>query len=319
MNIIKGLNALKRPRAGSVVTIGVFDGVHIGHVKVIGGVVKAAKKLKAKSIVFTFEPHPAKVLHTEVDIPSLMSLAHRIRLIGSLGVDILVIVNFTDAVSGMSAVEFMENVLVKKAGVKEVHVGDNFYFGRGALAGVAVLKEIARQFSFRVKIVKPAKVAGRMVSSSLIRSLILSGDIKNAARLLGRPVSILGTVVSGARLARELGYPTANINPHHEVIPPRGVYAVLVRFKGKLYEGVLNIGSRPTFYAPRDQEPTIEVHIFGFKGRIYGMDIEVFFIKKLREEMAFSSKEDLVRQIEKDSRAARKVLRSVSRKRIKSS
>ena len=163
---------------------------------------------------------------------------------------------------------------------------------------------------FRVNIAKSIKVGRGIVSSSLVRKLITSGEIKKASRLLNRRVSVLGTVVEGVGLARELGYPTANLNPHHEVIPPSGVYAVFVKFHGRLYKGVLNIGLRPTFYAPRDREPAIEVHIFDFKSNIYGHNLEVSFVKKIRDEIAFEDRHGLVKQIKDDERKTRNILKN---------
>jgi len=317
MKVIKGLHALKRPLKSSVLTIGVFDGVHVGHRKVIGKVVARAKKRGVKSVVVTFDPHPMKFLRPQNSTPSLISLDHRVRLIRSLGVDILVVVNFTGAVAGLSPREFVKNILADKLGAREIYVSDNFYFGRGAAAGIRELKALGRQFGFSVHAVSPARAGGRIISSSLIRTLVTGGELKKAAVLLGRPVSVLGTVVSGARLARELGYPTANLNPHHEVIPPGGVYAVTVRYEGRLYRGVLNIGLRPTFYAPRDCEPAIEVHIFGFRGKVYGKDLEVFFMGKLRDERRFSGKADLVAQIAKDKKSAQALLGRPHKRKIK--
>jgi len=152
------------------------------------------------------------------------------------------------------------------------------------------------------------KVQGVTVGSSMIRRLVLNGDIHKAARFLGRPVSILGTIVSGSQLGRTLGYPTANINPHHEVVPPSGVYAIKIKVGGRIYKGVLNIGTRPTFYAPRDSEPTIEAHIFNFKGTIYGSTAEVYFVDKIRNEVKYKDRSELVRQIKKDEALARNIL-----------
>lgn len=309
MKVIKGLNRVQRFTEGSVVTIGVFDGMHIGHQLIIGKVASRAKELNLKSVVITFDPHPLKVLHPKSGVPSLISLDHRIRLIGELGVDILVILKFTKSIANLAPEQFVKNIMIDKIGIKEIYVGDNFYFGKGATAGIEVMRNLAGDFNFKINIIKPIKIDGDIVSSSLIRKLIIKGDIVRALKFLARPVSILGTVVSGSRLARRLGYPTANINPHHEVIPPSGVYAVLVSFKNKLLKGVLNIGTRPTFYGPRDREPAIEVHIFNFDKRIYGKDLEILFIKKLRDEKRFKNIDDLVSRIRLDEKRARSILK----------
>jgi riboflavin kinase/FMN adenylyltransferase len=304
MRLLRGLGRLRLPEGGSITTIGVFDGVHLAHARIIGGAVKRARALGLKSVVITFDPHPARVLGGAAGVPSLISLEHRIRLIGALGPDYIVVARFTRSFAALKPEAFASRVLVSKAGAREVYIGDNFYFGRGASAGPASLEKIGRRLGFRVHIVPAVRIGSRRVSSSAIRALVRSGRLAEASRLLGRPVSVYGTVARGARIARELGYPTANINPHHEVTPPSGVYAVCANRAGRIYKGILNIGTRPTFYAPRDREPAIEVHMFGFRRKIYGEDIEVSFIKKIRDERRFRSARDLVRQIHKDERRA---------------
>ncbi|MDD5136321.1 MAG: bifunctional riboflavin kinase/FAD synthetase [Candidatus Omnitrophica bacterium] len=315
MKVINGLRHLRRQSKGSVVTIGVFDGVHAGHRKIIKEAVAAAKKTGLTSVVITFDPHPSRVLKPGYHAPSLISLRHREKLIEELGPEILLVAKFTKAFSKMPPGEFIRKILAGKLRMRRMCVGENFSFGRGAGGGAGILRRLARMYGYKVAFVKPVKIGGRIVSSSLIRKLTLEGRLADAARLLGRPVSVLGTVVKGSGIARGLGCPTANINPHHEVIPPRGVYAVTARFvrearraqsnKGK-FRGILNIGFRPTFYSSRDEEPTVEVHLFGFKGDLYGRDIEVYFIKKIRDEVKFRSGDALVEQIKRDMAAAQK-------------
>ena len=300
---------------GSVVTIGVFDGVHLGHKDIINRAVRRAKVLGLDSIVLTFDPHPARALR-HAGVPSLISLDHRINLIGSLGVDMVVVLKFTKHISSMSAEKFVKDILVDKLNVKEVHVGEDFSFGKDAKSGVKTLRKLAAKYGFVLREAKSIKIDRRVVSSSLIRKFIACGDINTASRFLGRPVAVFGTVVSGANLARELGYPTANLNPHHEVIPPAGVYAVLVKYLGRTYKGIMNIGLRPTFYSPKDEEPAIEVHIFDFDKKIYGKNLEVLFIKKIRNEVKFKNRESLVSQIQKDAEITRRIL-SRSRRRLR--
>jgi riboflavin kinase/FMN adenylyltransferase len=317
MKVLKGLNRLHCAAQSSVVTIGVFDGVHVGHRKVIRKTVERARALGLRSIVITFDPHPAKVLRRSCEAPSLISLEHRIRLIEAMSPDHTVVLKFTKALASLSPEAFAKNVLGAHAGAREVYVGDNFYFGKGGGAGAGELQRLGGRLGFKVSVVRAVKIGMHRISSSLIRKLVTGGQLSEAEKFLGRPVSVLGTVVSGANLARELGYPTANLNPHHEVIPPSGVYAVMVRYNGRLFKGVLNIGNRPTFYAPRDREPAIEVHIFGFDKRIYGHDLEVFFIRKIRDEKKFSGKESLIKQIENDERSALAILRKATLRRLK--
>lgn len=311
MRIIRGIHSLKHPLRGSVVTVGVFDGVHIGHRKVIKEVVARAKALSLKSVVVTFDPHPVKVLTRHVKVPSLISLQHRLELFEEMGVDIACVLAFTKALAGISPERFVQDILVGKLGAKEIYVGGNFFFGRGAKAGAGTLLRLSKRSGFKARAIEPLKMSGKVVSSSLIRDLITRGETSKASKLLGRPVSILGTVVHGAKIGRILGFPTANINPHHEAIPPGGVYAVKARLGPKLLSGILNIGTRPTFHIySHELEPTIEVHLFGFNKNIYGRDMEVVFVKKIRGERKFRSKTELVEQIKRDVRRVKGIVGS---------
>jgi riboflavin kinase/FMN adenylyltransferase len=293
----------------SVVTIGVFDGVHIGHRAVIKNVVGRAKAVGAMSIVVTFDPHPLKVLGAGHLALSLMSLKHRVNAIKGLGVDKVIVMKFDKRLSGMEPGVFIKNVIRKELKAIEIFVGEDFCFGRHAGADIKALKRIGGTAGLRVHPVKAVKRNGQVISSSEIRRLVVSGRIKDASKLLGRPFSILGTVVSGAKLARVLGYPTANINPHHEAMPPSGVYAVKVKLNKKLLKGVMNIGVRPTFYDHgRDVEPSIEVHIFGFHGSIYGRDMEILFVKRIRAEKKFNTIDSLIEQVRKDEKSAKRLL-----------
>ena len=298
------------PVRGSAVTIGIFDGVHLGHKKIIAETVKRAKSLGLKSALVTFNPHPLKVIHPERSPKTFIALEHKSRLGESLGIDILVILNFTRPLSMLSPRRFVEKFLAKGLKAREVIVGRDFRFGTHKKGDIDLLKALGRVCGFSVRPIDEVKVKGVCVSSSLIRSLITRGDLDGASRLLGRRVSILGAVVHGSKIGRRLGYPTANIKAHHEAIPPSGVYAVKVRYKGENYKGVLNIGFRPTVTGPDHElkDPTIEVHIFNFEEKnIYGEDIEVLFIKKLRDEKHFSDVDALANEIRKDITTARRL------------
>lgn len=310
MKVIYGIKGLHIAPGRSVVTIGVFDGVHIGHVSVIKKAIARARSEGLESVIITFDPHPLKTIRKRPGAPSLISLDHRIRLLRALSPDYIVVLRFSKALARQSPSYFAREVLAHRAGAKEVYVGEDFYFGKGAKAGPGELRKLGRALGFGVEVVPYVKIGASRVSSSLIRGLIAGGDLKKAGKLLGRTVSVLGTVTSGANLARELGYPTANLNPHHEIIPPCGVYAVLVRYGDKMLKGVLNIGLRPTFYAPRDREPAIEVHIFNFHKTIYGRELEVIFVKKIRDERRFPDRERLIARIEEDEKAAVAILRN---------
>lgn len=309
MIVIRDLKDIKSPIKRSVATVGIFDGVHLGHKFIIKKIAQRAEEIGAKSVVLTFEPHPLKVLNAKSYVPTLISLEHRTGLIGRMGIDYFMVLKFTKAFSKMAPEEFVKKVLVDKIGLEEIYIGEDFYFGRNAQGTPEALSRLGKDYGFRVRIIKPFKTRGRIVSSSLIRKLILKGEISEAAKFLGRPVSILGTVVRGSSRGRILGFPTANVNPHHEVVPPAGVYAVMVKHEEEILKGVLNIGRRPTFYSQtRDLEPTIEVHIFDFDKDVYGADLEIFFVRKIRDELRFDDRYDLALRIREDAETAKKIL-----------
>lgn len=274
----------------TIVTIGIFDGVHKGHQAVLKKVIKEAKAARLKSVVITFDPHPVKILSPGAEIPFLMSLGHRIRLIKKMGVDDCIVIKFTKEFSMQSPEDFIKGVLIDKLNLKALVAGGNFLFGRGEKGGTRLLKRLSKIYGFKFYSVAPLKIGGNFISSTRIRRLIEKGDLSMAAKMLGRPVTILGAVVKGKRIGRKIGFPTANIDPHHEAIPPSGVYSVDAALGKKTYSGVLNISVRKI----------IEVHIVNFKKRIYGEDIEVMFKRKIRDEKKFNSLEALQHQIQLD-------------------
>ena len=306
MKVIRGVKNIRRRFKKPVVTIGVFDGVHLGHKEVISGLVKRARCIKGTSVVVTFDPHPAKILYPKKTLPLLMSPEHRIKLIEELGGDALILLKFTRSFSKLSAENFVKCILVKKIGAREILLGKDFVFGRNKLGKRSFLKMAGEKSGFKVIEIPMARHSGALISSSRIRRLITEGKIDLASKLLDRPVSILGTVKKGVKRGGLLGYPTANIDPHHEAIPPSGVYAVLARYKGKTYGGILNIGNRPTFY--KYSEPTIEVHMFNFKESIYDEDLQIEFVKKVRDEKRFPGKDALIDRIRLDEEKSREIL-----------
>lgn len=297
MRVIYGLNQIKRFKK-PVVAIGVFDGLHQGHREILKATVTKARRLKGTSIVLTFYPHPQKE-------KSLYSLEHRLRLITRLGIDVCIIIKFNKKFANISAVDFIKNILIKRINAHYVYVGKNFSFGRNAEGNFKTLEKLSKIFGFRLKVFKVVKTKNKTVSSTYIRDLIKKGQLAAAQKLLTRPVSILGTVIKGGSLAKKLGFPTANIDPHHEIIPPSGVYAVRVILNNKKLNAICNIGVRPTF-KPSD-ERHIEVHIFNFQKNIYGKYLEIQFIKKIRAERKFASMQSLGRQIKKDIRITQEI------------
>ncbi|MCM8770755.1 MAG: bifunctional riboflavin kinase/FAD synthetase [Candidatus Omnitrophica bacterium] len=298
MKVILGLGKIKKI-SHSVITIGIFDGVHLGHQLILEKVKIFARRIKGKSVVITFYPHPAGE-------ESLLSLKHRLKLISQFGIDICVVINFTKEFSRICASDFVKDILVKKFSPTAIFIGENFTFGKDARGDVKLLKELAVKYGFKLYIIPVLRQDNKIISSTYIRSLIKRGDIGLAQKLLGHPVSLLGTVISGYGWARTWNIPTANINPHHEVLPKGGVYAVEVNLNKRIFDGVCYIG-RPSLVKDKKNQ-RIEVHIFNLKKKIYGKDLEILFIKRLRNSRSFSSQELLIRQIKKDIKKAKKVL-----------
>lgn len=290
MKVIYGLKKIRKFKK-PVVALGVFDGVHRGHRIILKSAVKKARSIRGTSVVLTFSPHPQKE-------ESLYSLEHRLRLIGELGIDVSIVINFNQKFAGISAENFIKNILIRRIGIGYIYVGKNFKFGKNAQGDSKLLKKLSRIYNFKLRVFEVIRINNRSISSTYIRKLIKKGNLKAAQRLLMRPVSVLGTVIKGVSLATKLGFPTANIDPHHEVLLPCGVYAVKIIFEHQKLNGVCNIGTKPTF---RTQDGKyIEVYIFNFKKNIYGRYLEIQFAKKIRDEKKFASAFSLVKQIKKD-------------------
>lgn len=285
---------MKKTSYPSVVTIGIFDGVHEGHQAILKKVIQEARKSRLRSVVITFDPHPVKVLSPSAEIPFLMSLEHRIRLIKKMGVDDCLVMKFTKEFSRLSPEDFIKSVLIDKLNLRVLVTGGNFLFGFREKGGTKLLKRLSKIYDFKFYSIPPLKINRDFISSTRIRRLIEKGDLNLASKMLGRPVTILGTVVKGKRLGRKIGFPTANVDPHHESIPPSGVYSVDVALDEKNYRGILNISAHKI----------IEVHIFNFKKGIYGKNIEVIFKQKIRDEKKFKSLEALKQQISLDIKEA---------------
>ncbi|MBF0217510.1 MAG: bifunctional riboflavin kinase/FAD synthetase [Candidatus Omnitrophica bacterium] len=312
MRIFHGVKSAKGLHAPSA-AIGNFDGVHLGHQAVIRRLLRDGGAGGDK-IIITFDPHPRTVLRKGNAPLRIMPLEHRLRIFEKEGIDAVVIIKFTKRFSLLSPEDFIKQTLVP-LGCRKVFVGCDFHFGKGRMGDAAAVEEAGKKYGISIFSVSPVKKNGTIVSSTRVRELIAAGELEKASKLLARPVSVLGTVVKGDERGRELGFPTANIDPHHEITPPPGVYAVRACIKGKYRGGVANIGFRPTFYGTRRnerEEPLIEVFIFDFKENIYGTNIEVQFLKMLRREKKFGSKEALVRQIRKDIARAKTIVRSGS-------
>jgi len=287
--------------------IGVFDGVHLGHQRVIGQARDDARKSGGASIVLTFDPHPMHVLQPDKALQLLTSTEHKLTLIAKLGVDACLVLTFDRAFSLTPAEQFIDSVARHANQLQEICVGTRFRFGHKRAGDVRLIDALAPKYGFVAREIKPVILDNEMISSTAIRQYAVGGRLDRAAAMLGRPFSVLGTVEAGDHRGRELGFPTANLNPHNEVLPPDGVYVVRAVIDGETYGGVLNIGVRPTF-PDRPPQRILEVHILDFDRAIYGRDVEVLFLQKLRDEKRFDTPDALQAQIGADIQAARRVL-----------
>jgi riboflavin kinase/FMN adenylyltransferase len=294
---LKKAGELVRP----VATLGVFDGVHRGHLVILQQTIDWAREIQGTSVVITFDRHPDTVLRARPD-ENITSLEHRLALMEKAGVDAAVVLRFDTALAEMPAEDFVRDVLVGGVGVVGVVLGFNARFGSRASGDAELLKRMGADNGFTVRTAGPLILEGSPVSSTRVRMLIRSGKLEEAARLLGRPVSLRGTVVHGAARGRTLGFPTANLNLHHEVTPPNGVYVGLVHMEDRPRWGLVNIGTRPTFCEEEQARKTVEVFIDQFDGGLYGQTVEVDLTRFLRTEMRFPSVDALRIQMEKDRR-----------------
>lgn len=290
-------------------TVGVFDGVHRGHRALIDELVSWAHSHHGDAVVVTFDRHPREVLHGERPA-ALASLEHRLVLLERANVDAAVILPFDRSMASIEAEEFVRGVLVGKLGAKRVLLGANHRFGKDRKGDLALLRRLAPSLGFEVRGIELEVSAEKTatISSTAIRDAIKEGRLEDAERLLGRPVTVLGDVAKGEARGRQLGFPTANLDLHHEARPPRGVYACLVAVgeKGRAPDenaprrlAVANIGRRPTFH-PEGGEDMVEVHVLDLDEDLYGKTLEVAFLAKLRDEQKFSGAAALVEQIRKD-------------------
>jgi riboflavin kinase/FMN adenylyltransferase len=305
MDVITDLRAFPTPLPVPIMTIGNFDGVHRGHQAIFHTLCQRAREVSGTAIVLTFDPHPLKILAPERCPPLITPTAKKLALLQASKLDVVVCLPFTQELANLSPVAFVEDVLVGTMGIREIYVGYDFAFGKGRQGTITLLQELGYRHRFDVHIVEPIAVEGRVVSSSVIRQWVQQGSVDEAALFLGRLYSIAGTVIEGYQKGRELGFPTANVRSSYELIPGRGVYAVVVDWRARQYEGVANIGFNPTFGRT---QLSVEIHLFNFAEQLYSETVEVYFLKKIRDERAFPSVADLVRQIGQDVEAAHTLL-----------
>jgi riboflavin kinase / FMN adenylyltransferase len=308
MHVIHGMEEIPADLKEVFVTIGNFDGIHLGHRYIFARMIEEARQAGRKTVVISFDPHPKMVLHPDKRPFYLISSSEeKIRLLGEIGIDAYIILPFSLEYAQTTAEEFVRGVLWEKLRVKKVIIGHDYTFGRGKKGNEAFIAEEGRRLGFAVEAMNAFRIGDEIVSSTKIREAILRGDVHFAAMLLGRPYNISGRVVPGDRRGLELGFPTANVEANKELLPLRGVYAVCCLLRRQTLDGVLNIGFNPTFAGGR---LSIEVHIFDFHENIYGEALDVLFIERIRDEVRFAGPEELIVQIGKDVSRARELLSS---------
>lgn len=309
MELIKHIDKIEKPYKNAVITIGNFDGVHIGHQALFHEVIEKADTIDGTSIVMTFDPHPVRVLKQNGHLPLITLNEQKIELIENSGVDVLICVPFTEEFAAISAKTFVEDILLKSIGMKAIVVGKDYTFGKNREGDIDLLQTYAKNLGFEVVVadwIQTSKNWAGRISSTRTRELVEEGKVDEAKKLLGRYYQIRGVVTTGRnRGGRLLGFPTANITLHDELCPKNGVYAVTVNCMGGILQGVANIGYSPTF---DDHVFSVEVHILDFNENIYGRNIQVDFVQRIRDEKKFSNISELSDQIKNDIVKARKAL-----------
>ena len=308
MKVINGYENLPAELTGAIVTIGNFDGIHLGHQAIFRNLVEEARRDEKKAIVITFDPHPKMLLHPERrPFYLITSLEEKIKLIGDLGFDALILIPFSLEFAETTAEDFIKEILWKKLRITKIFIGHDYTFGKGKGGNEQYLTTFGGRLGFTVDVINAVAAGDIVVSSTGIRNAILCGDVKTAAMLLGRPYNLRGPVIVGKRRGASLGFPTANVEPNKELIPARGIYAAFAVLDQSRYQAALNIGYNPTF---ADEKLSVEVHLLDFNGDIYGRNLDILFIDRIRNEEKFNSPAKLIEQIGRDVEKAREILKS---------
>jgi riboflavin kinase/FMN adenylyltransferase len=290
---------IQRP---TVLTLGVFDGLHLGHQLIMRTVVERARATGAVPTVITFDPHPRAVLHPESAPPLLQTLDQKVEGFGVLGIEQTIVIRFTPEFSMIRAEDFLHDVVQERLHAKEVYLGRGFAFGHNREGNIELLRRVSTNLGFIADEVPEVRLRNQRVSSSRIRQLLTDGNVNLARRLLGRPYGVEGLIERGAQRGSDLGFPTANLHPHNRVIPRNGVYVTGALIEGQWRRSVTNVGLRPTFDS--DAEPSVETFVMDWAGDLYGDVVRVRFLHRLRDERKFGSIEELRAQIEQDVKRA---------------
>lgn len=312
MIVFKGIENITEDFRGSFVTIGNFDGVHLGHGFICRKLVSEAKNARAKSLIITFEPHPKMILHPDIrPFYLITTLEEKLKLLEDCGIDGTLVIPFSQDYSRMTAEQFVRESLGQKLAIKKIIIGHDYTFGQGKKGNSDYLISSGRELGFAVEEIDAFKAGEAVVSSTLIRNLIIKGDFKIVTNLLGRWYNVTGIVVSGHGRGVELGFPTANLKPEKELLPLPGIYAAFASGEGNRYLTALNIGEKPTF---ADYTFTFEAHLLDFSGDLRGKRLNVHFVEKLRDIIKFDSPEKLKKQIAADIGKTRTVLAASMKK-----
>jgi riboflavin kinase/FMN adenylyltransferase len=286
----------------TVLTLGVFDGLHLGHQLIVRTVTERARALGAVPTVITFDPHPRAVLHPESAPPLLQTFDQKIEAFGVLGLEQTVVIRFNREFAQVRAEDFLREVVRDRLQAREVYLGRGFAFGHNREGNIELLRKVSSQLGFRAEEVPEVRLRGQRISSSRIRALLVEGRVNLARRMLGRPYGVEGRVVRGRERGRTLGFPTANLRPQNRVIPRNGVYVTATLIEGEWRRSVTNVGTRPTFETIT--EPSVETYVMNWSGDLYGDVARVRFLHRLRDERKFDSIDELKHQIEQDLRRA---------------
>jgi len=309
MLIFNGISEIKEKLRHPAVTIGNFDGVHLGHREIFRRVRELARARDGVSVVITFVPHPLQVISPDTGVKLITTPQEKRSLIEASGIDYLLEIPFDLAFASISAPAFVEQVLVGAIGMESLVIGYDYAFGRGREGNVTLLRQLGARFNFVVELLQPISSGTLVYSSTAVRTMVSEGDVKGVVSVLGRHYAVTGTVVHGHQRGRELGFPTANLETQKALIPAAGVYAVKVRIDSDFYDGACNIGTNPTF---GNEELSLEVHLFDFDGELYGREVSLVFIERLRGELRFSSLDALKQAIAADVARCRTILGEVS-------